>query len=75
MSPMNNLSTVILTIIVISLSIYLLPSIIVIFNRRKRAKIGVIILNIFLGWTFVGWIIALVLALQADTIVIYEKEN
>jgi hypothetical protein len=44
------------------LAIYLLPTIIA--AARKKGNLPLIILvNILLGWTLVGWIVALVLAL------------
>jgi peptidoglycan/LPS O-acetylase OafA/YrhL len=43
------------------LALYLLPTIIVI-ARRKKNVLGPILVNVLLGWTFVGWIVALVWA-------------
>ena len=46
--------------------VYFLPAIIA-FVRNKRNKIGILLLNLFLGMTFVFWIIALVWsALEED---------
>ncbi len=39
--------------------LYFLPSIIAIL-RRKRNGCAIILLNFFLGWTIIGWVIALV---------------
>jgi hypothetical protein len=40
---------------------YWVPTLAVNSNRnRNRAAIGM--LNLFLGWTFIGWLVALVLA-------------
>ncbi len=45
--------------IVFGFCIYLLPTIIA--NHRKHTNQGAIfVLNLFLGWTFLGWIIALI---------------
>lgn len=50
--------------IILSLTLYLIPSIIA--AKRKHHNIGSIItLNIFLGWTFIGWVIALSMASSA----------
>jgi hypothetical protein len=38
---------------------YFLPSIIAL-ARSKRNTLSIFILNFFLGWTLVGWVIALV---------------
>ena len=43
--------------------LYFLPSIIV---RNKRNASAIVALNLFLGWTFVGWVISLVWALTKD---------
>jgi hypothetical protein len=46
----------------IGLGIYFLPTIIAIV-RHARDLVGIILINIFLGWTFVGWIAALIWSL------------
>ncbi|HEV3045896.1 MAG TPA: superinfection immunity protein [Solirubrobacteraceae bacterium] len=43
-----------------------LPTIIA-FYRKHPSKGGILALNFFLGWTFVGWIVALVWALSDNT--------
>jgi uncharacterized membrane protein YhaH (DUF805 family) len=48
---------IILTLV--SLVIYFIPTIVAII-RRARNAVGVVVLNVLGGWTFVGWIIALV---------------
>jgi len=42
---------------------YFLPSIV---GRKKKNANAICVLNIFLGWTFIGWIVALVWALMKD---------
>jgi hypothetical protein len=44
---------------------YFLPSIVA-FARSKRDILSIVLLNFFLGWTMIGWIIALVWAVKAD---------
>jgi hypothetical protein len=44
---------------------YFLPSIIA-FARSKRDISGIILLNFLLGWTVIGWVIALVWAVKTD---------
>ena len=51
-----------IAIILPTLVIYFIPTIIVII-RRVRNTVGILLLNIFGGWTFVGWVIALVWAI------------
>jgi hypothetical protein len=46
----------------LAIVIYLLPSFIVLARRRNNA-LAIIALNILLGWTFIGWVVALVWAL------------
>jgi len=41
--------------------IYFVPAVVA-FSRRKINRVAILILNIFLGWTFVGWVLALVWA-------------
>lgn len=45
--------------------LYFLPSIIA-FVRGKRDAVSILVLNIFLGWTLIGWVVALVWALKND---------
>lgn len=49
----------------ISLALYFLP-IIVAIARRKRDVLGIVLLNVLAGWTFIGWIIALIWAFLPD---------
>jgi hypothetical protein len=42
-----------------SLAIYFVPTIIAV-ARRTRNALGIVLLNIFAGWTFLGWVAALV---------------
>lgn len=51
----------ILLLFVIILPLYFLPTIIAL-SRKKNNQTGIFILNLFLGWTFVGWIVSLVWA-------------
>jgi len=44
------------------LIIYFLPSI-VSLKRKHRQQNAILTLNLFLGWTFIGWVIALVWAM------------
>jgi Superinfection immunity protein len=45
--------------------LYFLPSIIA-FARNKRDTTSILVLNFLLGWTALGWVIALVWALKVD---------
>jgi hypothetical protein len=45
--------------------LYFLPTIIA-FARSKRDAVSILLLNLFLGWTAIGWVIALVWAVKQD---------
>ena len=50
--------------LLILLALYFLPTLIA---RNKRGAAGIFLLNFFLGWTFIGYIIAIFWALAADS--------
>jgi hypothetical protein len=45
------------------LLLYFLPALI---GRDKRDSTGIFLLNLFLGWTIVGWLMALIWAVSAE---------
>jgi hypothetical protein len=47
------------------LVMYFLPSIIAL-ARSKRDALAIFLLNLFLGWSVIGWIVALVWAVKND---------
>ena len=49
--------------------LYFLPAIIA-FARSKRDAVSVLVLNLLLGWTAIGWVIAVVWALKNDAPVV-----
>jgi hypothetical protein len=49
----------------IGFAMYFLPSIVAI-ARNKRDTTAILLLNIFLGWSVIGWIVALVWAVKTD---------
>jgi hypothetical protein len=49
----------------IVLAIHFIPTIIAI-ARRKRNAVWIFLLNLFLGWTVIGWVAALVWSLMPD---------
>jgi len=55
-------------IVLIVLMLYLLPAILANMRGHKNFA-SIFVLNIFLGWTFLGWVIALVWSLS------YKGEN
>ena len=48
---------------------YFLPSIIAL-ARSKRDILAIFLVNLFLGWSVIGWIVALVWALKSDVVVV-----
>ena len=52
-------------IFLIVLFLYFIPSLIA-GIRRKKNTTAITVLNAFFGWTFVGWVVALIWALMVD---------
>ncbi len=52
-------------IILFSLPVYFIPTIIAAIRKTKNL-VGIIVLNLLAGWTFFGWVAALVWAIIAD---------
>ena len=48
---------------------YFLPSIIALI-RSKRDITGIVLLNFFLGWTMIGWVVALIWAVKTEVPVV-----
>jgi len=46
--------------------IYVMPSVIA-FIRDSRNKLLIVLINFLLGWTFVGWVFALIWAARKKT--------
>ncbi len=51
----------VLLLVVIVIAMYLLPWVIA-ASRKTRNRGTVAVINVFLGWTFLGWVIALAMA-------------
>ena len=47
-------------------AMYWLPTIVVVV-RQAHSALGVFLLNFLLGWTVIGWFVALIWALGADS--------
>ena len=54
-----------LLVVLIGLPLYFLPSIVAMVRKVKNIA-AIIVLNVFLGWTFLGWVGSLVWALAAE---------
>jgi hypothetical protein len=56
-----------LVMIVIGACLYFLPSIVA--KKRNVPDLGtVVVLNTFLGWTFIGWVVSLSMAFRSRTV-------
>ena len=53
-------------IMLVIVAFYFVPAIVA-FHRKHRNRGAITILNLLLGWTFVGWVAALVWSCTADT--------
>lgn len=53
-----------LLIVVTAFAIYFMPTIVAV-QRGVRNQGSVMILNLFLGWTLVGWVVALAMAARS----------
>lgn len=56
-----------MTLLTILLVLYFVPSVVAMV-RHHRNRTAIEVLNLFLGWTVLGWIVALVWASTADVI-------
>ena len=64
MNPGNGAEFILVMIaFLIGTAIYFLPTLI---GISKRNGCAIFVLNLLLGWTFVGWVIALVWSLTKD---------
>ena len=61
----------IFVLFVICLAIYLAPTMVA-AKRDHNNGLAIFVFNIFLGWTFLGWVIALVWACTSN---VNEKES
>ncbi len=48
-------------IIILAVSLYLAPTIVALV-RHIPNKWSVVVINVLLGWTFIGWVVALAMA-------------
>src|SRR3954453_10189208 len=58
--------------IIVCFLLYLLPTMIAAGRKSKRTA-GVFVVNFFLGWTLIGWVLALAWAAGSDKQEIAEK--
>jgi hypothetical protein len=46
---------------------------IVTLARSKRDVLGIFLLNFFLGWTVIGWVVALIWATKQDVVYVVRQ--
>ncbi|PIP19795.1 MAG: hypothetical protein COX41_01060 [Candidatus Omnitrophica bacterium CG23_combo_of_CG06-09_8_20_14_all_41_10] len=56
---MQNFTMLELLLIVLIFALYFLPTFIA-FLRHHKNKLAIFLLNLFLGWTILGWVVSLV---------------
>lgn len=54
-----------LIILIIVSALYFLPTLIALL-RGKRSTLAIFVLNFLAGWTFIGWVVALVWSLAYE---------
>lgn len=64
----------VVTLYLIGLVIYFIPWLVACF-REQPSSLGVFMLNLFLGWTFIGWVVALVWACSGSTKGVVTVQN
>ena len=54
------------TLFIVGSGLYLLPTLIAAARDKTHGAAGVFLLNIFLGWTLIGWLVAFMWACSGD---------
>jgi len=57
---------ILILVFVVALSVYFLPTAMA-FNRGCKALGGIFVVNLFLGWMLIGWVVALAWAVSGET--------
>ena len=52
-------------LIILGLAVYFIPTIVA-FVSQQENRVAIMVLNIFLGWTLVGWVVSLVWAVKKN---------
>ena len=60
--------------LLLGIGLYFLPAIIAAVRHTHNAT-GILVLNIFLGWTGVGWLVALLLAIFSAPYYVYYRRG
>jgi len=54
-------------VIIVGIGLYFLPTIVAV-ARKVTNQGSVLVINFFLGWTFVGWVVALAMACRTSNL-------
>jgi hypothetical protein len=55
-----------LAVVLVGAALYFLPTVIAAVRNAKHLG-AVIVVNVFLGWTFIGWVVALAIAVGSSS--------
>lgn len=58
---------IVLIVLIVVVALYFLPTIIAV-TRKKRNLGPIILVNLLLGWSVIGWIVAMVWAMATETV-------
>ncbi len=56
-------------ILITILSLFYFLPVAIAFNRRRANTGAIFALNLFLGWSLIGWVVALVWALKEEQVI------
>ncbi|CAM3900514.1 superinfection immunity protein [Mycobacterium frederiksbergense] len=56
----------VVVLVVLSFIVYWVPTVIA-FIRAVPNKASVLVINLFLGWTLIGWVVALAMSVRSKT--------
>ncbi len=60
--------------LLLGIGLYFLPAIIAAVRHTHNAM-GILVLNLFLGWTIIGWLAALLLAILSAPYYVYCRRG
>jgi hypothetical protein len=69
------MTAVSLFLLVVCIGLYFLPSFIAGVRDKAHGTGGVVLLNIFLGWTLIGWLVAFIWACSGRTQADVRRED
>lgn len=65
-----------LVLVLIGAAFYFIPTIIA-FVKKTPNKISILVINFFLGWSLIGWVVALAMAFRdtppAQQVIVYNQ--